>query len=70
VKHPTAPGRNGPEIEIEGQAEAQPSITNQPNYAVRHAVADPSIVASCRRPLPQEMHADLGIVDDGSAVGA
>jgi hypothetical protein len=61
--------RAGPPKEVEGRVPHQDRPSTENNRYVSHA-ADLSIVASARRPLPQELHADLGIVDDASAVGA
>jgi hypothetical protein len=57
---------NGPKET--GREQSRPASDNQPSKQIGHAT-DLSIVASFRRPLPQELHADLGIVDDGHAVG-
>lgn len=50
--------------------ESAPAARERRFQPIRHAVADASIVASRARPLAQELHADLGIVDDGHAVGS
>jgi len=65
---------NGPKEK--GRAQSRPLSDNQPLKA-SHAACPTSLPDSgaslsvcSRRPLPQELHADLGIIDDASAVGA
>ena len=66
---PTDP--NGP---IPPEMETAPAARERRSQPICHATDSCDSISARRpvgrRPLPQENHADLGIVDDGRAVGS
>jgi hypothetical protein len=66
MEHLTA-GRNGAAEREKGRARARPSTDSSSGH---HTTTTSGNYTRSRRQLPQAEHCDLGIVDDGSAVGA